>query len=65
MDRWLSRVEAAAYLGLAPQSLAHDVVTRKLGVPYAKFGNLARYRLSELIAWAEQQKVERPGGRAA
>jgi predicted DNA-binding transcriptional regulator AlpA len=57
-DRFLSRAEAAEFLGLSESLLASDVVTNKFKIPRHKFGNrVVRYRLSELIAWAEGQKV--------
>ena len=45
---------------------------QRLGIPFAKFNQLARYRLSRLIEWAEAQEVVRgpamkmpnPGGQA-
>ena len=36
-DRWLTPQEAASFLGIAVQSLAHDRVGGKLGIEYAKF----------------------------
>ena len=61
-DRFLSRREAAEYLGLSPSQLAHDVVHGRLGIPYHRFGQRARYRISELDTWAERHRA---GGRAA
>jgi excisionase family DNA binding protein len=55
-DRFLSREEAALYLGLTVEALARDVVNGRLGVPYHKFGQLSRYRRSELDEWAEAQR---------
>jgi excisionase family DNA binding protein len=55
-DRFLSREEAALYLGLTVAALARDVVNGKLAIPYHRFGGLSRYRRSELDAWAEQQR---------
>jgi excisionase family DNA binding protein len=62
-DRFVSRREAAEYLGLTTSQLAHDVVHGRLGIPYHRFGQRARYRLSELDAWAEEQR--RQPGKAA
>jgi hypothetical protein len=58
-DCWLSRQEAADLLGLKVEALARDAVDQRLGIPYAKFNQLARYRLSRLIEWAEAQEVVR------
>ena len=55
-DRFLSRDEAAQYLGLTRAALARDVVNGKLGIPYHRFGQLSRYRRSELDDWAEAQR---------
>jgi hypothetical protein len=57
-DCWLSRQEAADLLGLKVEALARDAVDRRLGIPFAKFGQLARYRLSKLIGWADAHEVE-------
>jgi hypothetical protein len=56
-DRWLTRRQAAEYLGLEPQTLAHDAVHGRLAVPYAKFGRVCRYRLSRLVEWSEAREV--------
>ena len=60
VDCRLTRREAADLLGLKVEALARDAVDQRLGVPYAKFNQLARYRLSRLIEWAEAQEVRRP-----
>jgi hypothetical protein len=43
-----TRTEAAAYLGISPQSLAADVSTQRLGVPMVKIGRRSLYRLADL-----------------
>ena len=53
---WLSRSDAAAYLGLSAKTLAqhlHD------GPTYSKFFGSVKYRLSDLDNWAHQQRVRR------
>ena len=53
---WLTRPEAARYLGLAPKTLAqhlHD------GPRYSKFFGVVRYKLADLDDWARQQMVAR------
>jgi excisionase family DNA binding protein len=62
-DRFLSRREAAAYLNLTVSQLAHDVVHQRLKIPYYKFGLRAKYKRSELDAWAERNR--RQAGPAA
>jgi Helix-turn-helix domain len=56
-DRFLSRAEAADYLGLTTSQLAHDRCHGRLGVPMHKFGQRTRYRLSELDRWAESRRA--------
>jgi hypothetical protein len=53
---WLSRQEAATYLGLAAKTLAQH---RRDGPPYSKFFGSVRYRLSDLDSWASQQVMRR------
>lgn len=53
---WLSRPEAAAYLGCSAKTLAqhlHD------GPTYSKFFGMVKYRLTDLDNWARQQQVRR------
>jgi Helix-turn-helix domain len=57
VDCWLSRPEAADLLGVSVSALANDVVHGRLAIPRHKFGQVCRYRLSELVAWAESRKV--------
>lgn len=53
----LSRREAAEYLGLQVSTLAADVTTKRLGVPYVKLGSRVFYRRSELDQFIENCKV--------
>ena len=64
-DRWLTPDEAAAFLGVAVQSLAHDRVSGDLGIEYAKFKHSCRYKLSTLQAWSEARVMTPGRGRAA
>ncbi len=41
----LSRSEAAAYLGIAKQTLAIWKCTKRYKLPYVKIGKLVKYRL--------------------
>ena len=41
----LSRVEAAAYLGVAKQTLAIWACNKRYDLPYVKIGKLVKYRL--------------------
>ena len=47
----LSRAEAAAYLGVKPQTLAVWASARRYGLPMVKVGRLAKYRRSDLDAF--------------
>ncbi|MBZ0189782.1 MAG: helix-turn-helix domain-containing protein [Candidatus Obscuribacterales bacterium] len=44
----LSRREAAAYLGVAEQTLAVWTCTKRYDLPYVKIGKLVKYRLVDL-----------------
>ena len=47
----LSRKEAAAYLGVAPQTLAIWKTAGRYSLPVVKIGRLAKYRKSDLDAF--------------
>ncbi|PWF44021.1 helix-turn-helix domain-containing protein [Massilia glaciei] len=47
----LSRKDAAHYLGLAPQTLAQWVVSRRHQLPYVSIGRKAMYRKADLDAF--------------
>lgn len=47
----LSRKEAAAYLGIAEQTLAIWHCTKRYDLPCAKIGRLVRYKKSDLDAF--------------
>lgn len=53
----LTRPEAAEYLGLEASTLATDVSTKKLGIPYVKVGSRVYYRRSQLNEWLEIHHV--------
>jgi hypothetical protein len=55
-DRFLSREEAAHYLGMVVSALEHDAVRQHLGIPFYKFGQLTKYRRSELDEWAAERR---------
>jgi hypothetical protein len=56
-DQWLAQKPAAEILKISEPALEADRWTPTLGIPYYKFGTRVRYRLSELIAWAEAHRV--------
>jgi hypothetical protein len=55
-DRFMSREEASAYLGLTMSALAQDASRGQLGIPHYKFNQLVKYRRSELEAWAAERR---------
>lgn len=50
----MSRKEAAAYLGLATQTLATWASTKRHNLPYTRIGRLAKYRKADLDAFIER-----------
>ena len=59
-DRWVDPEEAAEILGVSLQSIRQDTVQGQLGLPRFRFGRRVRFKLSELVAWAEQRRVPPP-----
>ena len=53
-NRWLTRAEVAQRFQVATKTVAMWAVNGK-GPRYAIFGKAARYRLSDVIAWENQQ----------
>jgi len=59
-------VGAAEFLGIASPTLEKDRRTGHLGVPYVKAGRRVLYKLSDLNAWLDANKVvpaNKVGGR--
>lgn len=50
----MSRKEAAAYLGVATQTLATWASTKRQDLPYTRIGRLAKYRKADLDAFIER-----------
>lgn len=46
-----SRNEAAAYLGLAPNTLAVWACTKRVRLPFVRVGRLVKYRQADLDAF--------------
>ena len=61
-DKLLTRAEAAAYLGIRPQTLAVWALTGRYGLRMVQVGRSVRYRKSDLDEWLERRTV---GGEAA
>jgi len=51
---WLSRKDLAERLGV-PQKTPAGWATKGTGPQYARFGRHVRYRLSDVIAWENEQ----------
>lgn len=58
IDKLLSRVEAAAYLGISPTTLDRWACLGTYKLTYIKVGKLAKYRLSELDKFLESHTVK-------
>ena len=53
----LSRADAAAYLGIKPQTLAVWSCNRRYGIPMVKIGRLAKYRRADLDAFITSRTI--------
>ena len=53
LSELFSRVEAAAYLGIAPNTLAVWACTGRYPIPMVKIGRLAKYRKRDLDQFIE------------
>ena len=60
LDRLLTRAEAAAYLGVKPQTLAVWASRKRYGLPFVKVGGLVRYRMADLERWLTARTVGAP-----
>ena len=59
-DRFLNEAETAELLDVSIPALQQDRWAGVLGLPYHKFGVRVRYRLSEVLEWAEARRVVPP-----
>jgi len=55
-DAMLNTTQAAAVLGLRPQTL-HEWRMRRVGPSYSKLGRAVRYRYADLLEWIEAKRV--------
>ena len=53
-DRWLTQTEVAERLRVPTATLAQWAYL-KSGPPYGRFGRHCRYRLSDVLAWENEQ----------
>lgn len=58
-DQTLKRKDAAAFLGVRPQTLSRWAV-RGEGPAYFRLGKFVFYRLADLVAYKARHAVERP-----
>jgi excisionase family DNA binding protein len=57
LDRLLTPVEAAEFLGIKPQTLATWRVTGRYGIPFIRVGTAVRYRRRDLEKWLASRTV--------
>jgi excisionase family DNA binding protein len=54
-DPLLTTIDAAAYLGVAPETLNVWRCTKRYNIPFIKVGRLVKYRKSALDAFLESR----------
>ena len=57
MTKLLNRKEAAAYLGVRPETLAVWHCTGRYKLPVVKVGRSVRYRMADLESWIAERTV--------
>lgn len=57
---WISRKDLAERLGV-PHKTPAEWATKGTGPKFARFGRHVRYRLSDVIAWENEQLTETAG----
>ena len=60
-NQLLSRKQAAAFLGISPDTLAYWKCKKKNHLPIVRIGSLIKYKISDLHRFVEE-RVERVGG---
>jgi len=61
-ERLLTREEAAAILGVRPQTLAVWASAQRYDLPFIKVGRCVRYRMRDLQAFIDRRTVGQAGG---
>ena len=56
ISRWLTTVQAAAYLGCSKSTLEKDRVYRLLKIPFTRLGKSVRYDQQDLDRYLEARK---------
>lgn len=64
-EKLLTRVQAAEYLGIKPQTLAAWTSLNRYDLPFVKVGRLVRYRRSDLDRWLASRTVGAVAGEQA
>jgi excisionase family DNA binding protein len=59
-NRLLTRKEAAELLGVSKGTLEVWSCTNRYHLPVVKVGRLARYRMSDLMAFIESRTINKP-----
>lgn len=59
---WLTRKDLSSRLGV-PDKTPAEWATKGTGPRYARFGRHVRYRLSDVVAWENQQFADQCGER--
>ncbi len=61
-DHLLSTKEAAAYLGIKPQTMERWRSEGITPFPYSKLNNkIIRYKMSDMAAWVDRHVIEHEG----
>ena len=60
VQEYLSAAEAATYLGMSERTLNNYRVNGRQGPAFTRLGQLVRYRVADLDAWADSNRVECP-----
>ncbi len=55
---WYTRIEAAAYLNVSPQTLANWALDETITLPYYKAGKKVQYKKADLDVFLEKCKVQ-------
>lgn len=57
-EKWVSVTEVAAHLGVSKDTV-HKLLKNE-GLPASKLGKLWKFKISEVDAWLQQHKTNKP-----
>lgn len=57
LNQFLTRKEAAIYLGVKPETLDRWACTKRYKIKYTKIGRLTKYRKEDLDAFIQERTV--------